>query len=155
MDVVLTAAGSVLVVIGALAFVTAGLGLIRFPDPYTRVSAVGTAGGVGMILIVVGALLLAPGVAAFVKVALIVVLQLGSASVAHHGPGPLGLPHWGAHESGALRRARRGYPGARARRARSPRAGRGLRPLARGVGPARPVSRGGPCRLRGAAPGPG
>ena len=62
MDVVLTAAGSVLVVIGALAFVTAGLGLIRFPDPYTRVSAVGTAGGVGMILIVV--------------------LQLGSASVA-------------------------------------------------------------------------
>ena len=43
MDVVLTAAGSVLVVIGALAFVTAGLGLIRFPDPYTRVSAVGTA----------------------------------------------------------------------------------------------------------------
>ena len=35
MDVVLTAAGSVLVVIGALAFVTAGLGLIRFPDPYT------------------------------------------------------------------------------------------------------------------------
>ena len=82
MDVVLTAAGSVLVVIGALAFVTAGLGLIRFPDPYTRVSAVGTAGGVGMILIVVGALLLAPGVAAFVKVALIVVLQLGSASVA-------------------------------------------------------------------------
>ena len=71
MDAILTVVGSVLVVIGALAFVTAGLGLIRFPDPYTRVSAVGTAGGVGMILMVVGALLLAPGVAASVKVALI------------------------------------------------------------------------------------
>lgn len=82
MDVVLTVVGSVLVVTGALVFVTAGLGLIRFPDPYTRISAVGTAGGVGMILIVVGALLLAPGVSALVKVALIVVLQLGSASVA-------------------------------------------------------------------------
>ena len=45
MDVILTVVGSVLVVIGALVFVTAGLGLVRFPDPYTRISAVGTAGG--------------------------------------------------------------------------------------------------------------
>ena len=32
----------------------AALGLVRFPDPYTRISATGTAGGVGMILLVVG-----------------------------------------------------------------------------------------------------
>ena len=82
MDLVLTVIGSVLVVAGALVFVTAGLGLIRFPDPYTRISATGTAGGVGMILIVVGGLVLAPSVANVVKVALIVVLQLGSAAVA-------------------------------------------------------------------------
>jgi len=81
-DLVLTVIGSVLVVAGALVFVTAGLGLIRFPDPYTRISATGTAGGVGMILIVVGGLVLAPSVANVVKVALIVVLQLGSAAVA-------------------------------------------------------------------------
>lgn len=82
MELVLTVIGSVLVVAGALVFVTAGLGLIRFPDPYTRISATGTAGGVGMILIVVGGLVLAPSVANLVKVALIVVLQLGSAAVA-------------------------------------------------------------------------
>ena len=41
MDLVLTVIGSVLVVAGALVFVTAGLGLIRFPDPYTRISATG------------------------------------------------------------------------------------------------------------------
>ncbi|MDY6054433.1 monovalent cation/H(+) antiporter subunit G [Micrococcus sp.] len=82
MDLVLTVIGSVLVVLGALVFLGAAVGLIHFPDPYTRISATGTAGGVGMILVTVGALTLMPSVANTVKVVLIVVLQLGTASVA-------------------------------------------------------------------------
>lgn len=81
MHILMTAVGSVLVVLGALVFLGAALGLIRFPDPYTRISATGTAGGVGIILVVVGALLLMPSVANLVKVVLIVVLQLGTAAV--------------------------------------------------------------------------
>jgi multicomponent Na+:H+ antiporter subunit G len=73
--------GQVLVVLGALVFVTAALGVVRFPDAYTRISAVGTAGGAGVVLVVVGALLLQPGVSATVKVALIVALQLATSSI--------------------------------------------------------------------------
>ncbi|EZP40258.1 MULTISPECIES: monovalent cation/H(+) antiporter subunit G [Actinomycetes] len=82
MDTAMNVIGSLMIVLGALVFLGAALGLVRFPDPYTRISATGTAGGVGMILLVVGALLHMPSVANVVKVVLIVVLQLGSASVA-------------------------------------------------------------------------
>ena len=82
MDTAMNVIGSLMIVLGALVFLGAALGLVRFPDPYTRISATGTAGGVGMILLVVGALLHMPSVANVVKVVLIVVLQLGTASVA-------------------------------------------------------------------------
>lgn len=82
MSTFLTVVGSLMIVLGALVFLGAALGLIRFPDPYTRISATGTAGGVGMILVVVGALLHMPSLPNLVKVVLIVVLQLGTASVA-------------------------------------------------------------------------
>lgn len=77
----LDVAGQVLVVLGALVFVTAALGVVRFPDAYTRISAVGTAGGAGIVLVVVGALLLQPGVSATIKVAVIVTLQLATSSI--------------------------------------------------------------------------
>lgn len=73
--------GQVLVVLGALVFVTAALGVVRFPDAYTRISAVGTAGGAGIVLVVVGALLLQPGVSDSVKVVVIVALQLATSSI--------------------------------------------------------------------------
>lgn len=39
--------GGILTVVGALVFATAALGLLKFPDAYSRVSAVGTAGAWG------------------------------------------------------------------------------------------------------------
>lgn len=63
MDTAMNVIGSLMIVLGALVFLGAALGLVRFPDPYTRISATGTAGGVGMILLVVGALLHMPSVA--------------------------------------------------------------------------------------------
>lgn len=77
----MTIVGNITIVLGALVFATAALGLIRFPDPYMRVSAVGTAGGVGIILVVSGALLLDPSIPGLVKVLLIIALQLTTSAV--------------------------------------------------------------------------
>lgn len=73
--------GGALIVVGALIFATAALGVIRFPDAYTRASAIGTAGGVGIIFVVVGALTQQPTGADTVKVALIVALQLATSAI--------------------------------------------------------------------------
>ncbi|MEX5274568.1 monovalent cation/H(+) antiporter subunit G [Kocuria sp. CPCC 205235] len=77
----LTIIGNITIVIGALVFATAALGVLRFPDAYMRVSAVGTAGGVGIVLIVAGALALQPSIPNVVKVALIVIVHLASSAV--------------------------------------------------------------------------
>lgn len=77
----LTIIGNITIVIGALVFATAALGVLRFPDAYMRVSAVGTAGGVGIVLLVAGALALQPSIPNMVKVVLIVVVHLASSAV--------------------------------------------------------------------------
>lgn len=77
----LTLVGNITIVIGALIFATAALGVLRFPDAYMRVSAVGTAGGVGIVLIVVGALAIQPSIPNVVKVVLILVVHLASSAV--------------------------------------------------------------------------
>ena len=73
--------GNITIVIGALVFATAALGVLRFPDPYMRVSAVGTAAGVGIVLVVTGALMLQPSIPNVVKVVLIIVVHLASSAV--------------------------------------------------------------------------
>lgn len=75
-------AGQILVVLGGLIFLTAALGVVRLPDLYTRVSAVTTAAGLGIVFVVVGALLLQPTPADTAKVVLAVVLQLATSAVA-------------------------------------------------------------------------
>lgn len=74
-------AGSVLLILGALVFASAALGIVRFFDPYTRISAVGTAGGLGIALVVVGALLLQPTISDTIKVVLIIGLQLATSAI--------------------------------------------------------------------------
>lgn len=73
--------GQVLIVAGGLVFLTAALGVARFPDVYTRISAVGTAAGLGIVLVVAGAVLVQPSVSNAVKVAVIIALQLATSSV--------------------------------------------------------------------------
>lgn len=77
----MTVAGNVLIVLGALIFATAALGVLRFPDAYTRISAVSTAGGIGIGFLIVGALLVQPSISNLVKVLLIVFLQLATSAV--------------------------------------------------------------------------
>ncbi|PZR55035.1 cation:proton antiporter [Xylanimonas oleitrophica] len=81
MTQVLAVIGQVLVVLGALTFLSAGLGLLRFPDLYTRASAVSTAAGFGIVQVVVGVLLLQPALDSTVKVVIAVALQLATSAV--------------------------------------------------------------------------
>lgn len=73
---VVSVLGQALMVLGALVFVGAAVGLWRLRDVYARGSAVATAAGLGVAMVTVGAVLLDPDVSTVIKVALAVVLQL-------------------------------------------------------------------------------
>lgn len=79
---ILEIVGHALALSGAAIFVVAALGLRRFPDPYSRISAVATAAGLGVAFVTVGALLIQPSVSSLVKVILAVALQLLTSAVA-------------------------------------------------------------------------
>jgi multicomponent Na+:H+ antiporter subunit G len=82
--------GQVFMVLGAAMFATAALGIVRLPDLYTRSSAVATAAGAGIGLLVIGVFLMVPGWSNLVKLAAAVPLQLitsavGSMAIARAG----------------------------------------------------------------------
>ena len=68
--------GQTLAVAGALVLLVAALGLQRFGDVYMRASAVATGTGVGISFVLVGAVLVAPGVADVRALGAIGVLEL-------------------------------------------------------------------------------
>lgn len=78
---IMTIVGNVFIILGALIFATAALGILRFPDAYTRISAVGTAGGLGICLVVAGAFWHMPTAVDAVQVFLIIALQLATSAV--------------------------------------------------------------------------
>ncbi|MFX4290996.1 monovalent cation/H(+) antiporter subunit G [Streptomyces bohaiensis] len=73
--------GQAMAVLGGLVFVAAGVGLLRLRDPYMRTSAVATAAGVGVVLVVGGSVLTSPTVSDLVKLVVAVVLQLATSAV--------------------------------------------------------------------------
>lgn len=81
MTAVLDILGNVFIILGALVFATAALGVIRFPDAYMRISAVGTAGGIGIALVLGGAFLLQPTVPDLLKAVLAVALLMSTSAV--------------------------------------------------------------------------
>lgn len=73
--------GQIFIVLGAVLFSTAAIGMVRLPDIYTRASAVGTAAGAGVGLIVIGIWFFIPGVESAVKVVVAVILQLITSAI--------------------------------------------------------------------------
>ncbi|HVM27349.1 MAG TPA: monovalent cation/H(+) antiporter subunit G [Mycobacteriales bacterium] len=71
--------GGLLVGLGVTLVAAAGLGLLRLPDAYTRMSAVTKAASLGVVLTLLGALALAPSWNNALKVLLAVLLQLATA----------------------------------------------------------------------------
>ena len=76
--------GSVLIGLGIALILLAAIGLLRFPDVFTRSSAATKAGGLGVALVFAGtAFVVGTGEAAF-KLTLAIVLQFLTAPVAGH-----------------------------------------------------------------------
>ena len=73
-------AGQLLMVAGALFFSTAGLGLLRLKDAYARSSAVATAAGLGISLVLLGAFVQQPSWGNLAKLAVAVLLQLATSA---------------------------------------------------------------------------
>ena len=73
--------GNVLVVIGALVFVIAAVGLVSLFDPYTRASSVATAAGIGVSLVVIRIVMIDPSATNVVKGAIAIVLQLATSAI--------------------------------------------------------------------------
>lgn len=71
----------ILLLAGAAVFVLAGVGLLRLPDMFSRISSIGTAGGVGTALIVLGVALQNPDLINLLKGGIAVALQLITSSV--------------------------------------------------------------------------
>ncbi len=75
---------SVLLIAGAVFFLAGTLGLLRFPDVYTRFHALTKADNVGFGLLVLGLVVQAESLAAVGKLLLIwLLVMLAGASVAH------------------------------------------------------------------------
>jgi multicomponent Na+:H+ antiporter subunit G len=78
---VLEVVGGVLVVAGAALVAFAGVGLLRFPDAYSRMNAVTKAATLGVVLVLLGALVLKPSWQSVAAVLVAVALQLFTAPV--------------------------------------------------------------------------
>lgn len=73
--------GQAFVLLGAVIFVAAAIGLHRLTDPYMRTSAVATAAGLGIAFIAAGAALINPSLSTTIKVVIAIALQLATSTV--------------------------------------------------------------------------
>jgi multicomponent Na+:H+ antiporter subunit G len=80
-DLVITVAGSALLILGALIITSAAIGLVKLPDVYTRTSAVGTAAGLGVALMIIGVVVLDFSALNLVKGIFAVVAQLLTSAI--------------------------------------------------------------------------
>lgn len=76
MDAIQSIAGLALLAAGVFLFVVAAVGMIRFPDAYTRLTAVTKSGTLGLCAVLLGALIMEPSVGNAVKLLLAILLQL-------------------------------------------------------------------------------
>lgn len=81
-DIVVMVVGSGLLILGAFIIATAAIGLVKLPDLYTRASAIGTAAGLGIAVIIVGVVVLDFSVLNLVKGLIAIVAQLLTSSIA-------------------------------------------------------------------------
>lgn len=78
---ILGVTGNILALLGVLVFAIAAIGLFKFRDTYQRVSAVGTAAGPGISLVVIGVFMTTPSWSNFVTLLIILFLQLATSSI--------------------------------------------------------------------------
>lgn len=100
--IVLDVLSGVLLAAGALFLVSGGLGLLRFPDFYTRTHAAGITDSAGAGLILLGLLLQVPSWEVAVRLLIIMLfLTLTAPTATHtlaHAARRDGVPMWGVDE---------------------------------------------------------
>lgn len=79
--VILDIVGNVFILVGVLIFSIAAIGLFKFTDTYQRISAVGTAAGLGISVLVIGVFILTPTWQNLIKLIIILFLQLATSSI--------------------------------------------------------------------------
>ena len=80
-DMVITVLGSAILILGAVIIASAAIGLLTLPDVYTRTSAVGTAAGLGVALMIVGVVVLDFSVLTLVKGIIAIIAQLLTSAI--------------------------------------------------------------------------
>ena len=81
---VLDGVGAVLMLLGVLLFVVAGVGLVRFPDVFSRMHAVTKPATLGLLLVCLGAALVLDDGSDRAKLLLVAAFQFVTAPVAAH-----------------------------------------------------------------------
>jgi multicomponent Na+:H+ antiporter subunit G len=78
---VVIVAGSGLLIVGAAIIASAAIGLVKLPDLYTRTSAIGTAAGLGVSLIIAGVVVLDFSALNLIKGVVAIVAQVLTSSI--------------------------------------------------------------------------
>jgi multicomponent Na+:H+ antiporter subunit G len=80
-EILVTIIGSALLVFGAFIIFGAAVGLLRLPDVYTRTSAVGTAAGLGVALMITGVVVIDFSTLALIKGIIAIIAQLLTSAI--------------------------------------------------------------------------
>jgi multicomponent Na+:H+ antiporter subunit G len=78
---VTTVVGSALLILGAAIIASAAVGLLKLPDVYTRTSAIGTAAGLGVSLMIVGVVVLDFSTLNLIKGIVAIIAQLLTSAI--------------------------------------------------------------------------
>lgn len=84
MDIVITSVTAIFLLLGGFLCLTGGIGILRFPDFYTRMHATAVTDTLGAGLILIGLMLQAPDVLVLVKLVIILLMTLFINPVASH-----------------------------------------------------------------------
>lgn len=76
MDIVITIISGFFLLIGSFLCVSGGVGIIRFPDFYTRMHAVGVTDTLGTAMILTGLMVLSTDLLVFAKLVMVLLLTL-------------------------------------------------------------------------------
>jgi len=80
-DLVVMVIGSAFLILGAGIIASAAIGLLTLPDVYTRTSAVGTAAGLGVALMIVGVVVLDFSALTLIKGIIAIIAQLLTSAI--------------------------------------------------------------------------
>tara|TARA_B100000809_G_scaffold117607_1_gene115962 strand:+ start:1307 stop:1648 length:342 start_codon:yes stop_codon:yes gene_type:complete len=76
MDMILNISGALCLLVGSFLCISGGVGLLRFPDFYTRMHAVGVTDTLGAGMILIGLMFYSPDFLIFSKLVIILLLTL-------------------------------------------------------------------------------